>query len=605
MLADAGDFTTLSLEELANLEISSVSRKAEPLASAAASVYVITADAIRRHGITTLPEALRLAPNLQVARPSASAWAITARGFNSTAANKLMVLIDGRPIYTPLYSGVWWDAQDLYMPDVERIEVISGPNATTWGSNAVNGVINVVTRHAAATRGVDAGASVGNEDVYQVRYGGETDGGVSYRMYGKHYETDATENAGGASREDDAQRNRAGFRVDIDGARGRFNIQGDVYDGEINAQTTLLEISGGSLLANWQRELDADALLQVSGYYDRTVRANVTQGLESRIDVLGLNASHRFSPADDHVIVWGSDIRHARDEVDNIPTAAFLPARRDLDWISLFIQDEWRLRENLSFIAGARAEDNEYTGVEFMPNLRVAWQPADQHTLWTSLSRSVRTPSRFDRDVFIPAAPPFIYAGGPDFDSEIADTFEIGYRAQPASAFSWSVTGFYSDYDELRTVQPNAAGALEFTNGMQGSITGIEGWWSWQVQPGWRIDGGLLLEDKDVDVAAGHIALIPGEGNDPEQQWQLRSAWDIGERGALDLFLRQVGELPDPEVPAYTALDARFAWAFDSGFDIALKVHNLLDEKHAEFGIDGLRPEFGREVFVQLQWGYR
>lgn len=605
MFAGNGDFTALSLEELANLEISTVSRKTEPLTSAAASVYVISADAIRQHGITTLPEALRLAPNLQVARSSASAWAITARGFNTTASNKLMVLVDGRPIYTPLYSGVWWDAHDVYLPDVERIEVISGPNATTWGSNAVNGVINIVTRDAATTQGVDASASVGDEDVYQVRYGGATAGGASYRVYGKHYAADATANGAGMSLEDDANRNRAGFRVDLDSKRSRFNVQGDVYDGEIDALATRLEISGGSLLANWQHDLAGDDVLQVSGYYDRTVRGNVTEGLESRIDVLGVNASHRLSLAEDHVIVWGSDIRHARDEVDNIPTAAFLPARRDLDWISLFVQDEWRPRESLSFIAGARAEDNEYTGVEVMPNLRAAWRPADRHAVWTSLSRSVRTPSRFDRDVYSPAEPPFIYAGGPDFDSEIADTFEIGYRVQPAADFSWSITGFHSDYDDLRTLQLNENGALEFVNGMQGTITGIESWWSWQVGRTWRIDGGLLLQDKDVDIAAGNLAVVPGEGDDPEQQWQLRSAWHIGERGALDLFLRHVGELPDPEVPAYTVLDARLAWSLTRRFDVALKVSNLLDEEHAEFGIDGLRPAFGRTVFLQLQWSPR
>lgn len=602
-VADATDIASLSLEELANLEISSVSRKKESLASAAASIFVITADDIRRTGATSLPEALRLAPNLQVARISANSWAISARGFNTSSANKLLVLIDGRPIYTPLHSGVFWDAQELFMPDVERIEVISGPNATTWGSNAVNGVINVVTRTASQTGDTRIALAAGEqEQVYGARFGADTDGGTRYRVYGKHFSADETETADGTRRNDAFDRTQLGFRLDFsDSERDRFTLQGDVYDGDIGMSDSAWEISGANLLAHWRRALETGSVVEISGYYDQSARLSVTDGFEENLDIFGISANHQFGLADSQTFVWGTDIRYARDEINNSATIAFLPDRKNLAWISLFAQDEIQLREDLELVLGARAEDNDYTGLEFMPNARLAWKPAEQHLLWTSLSQAVRTPSRLDRELYIPGQPPYLLAGGENFESEVANVIELGYRGQPSDTVSWSLTAFHNDYDRLRSLELDA-GMFTIENQLRGSSDGIEGWFTWLPVATWRLSGGFFAFDKHLELRPGSTSTTATEGNDPSSQWQLRSSWDISGNSELELFVRHVNELPEPNVPAYTVVDMRFAWRLRDNFELALKLQNLLDEEYSEFGQLGERTEFGRYVSLQLQW---
>lgn len=602
------DIAALSLEELANLEISSVSRKPESLASAAAAVFVITAEDIRRNGATSLPEALRLAPNLQVARHSAGSWAISARGFNSLSANKLLVLIDGRIVYSPLHSGVFWDSQDVFMPDVERIEVISGPNATTWGSNAVNGVINIVTRNAAETTGGKLALRAGDdEQVYGTSIGATTDGGTHYRVYGKSMDIDATRLANGASRGDGINRSQLGFRVDSGSENNQFTVQGDVFDGHLGTTAGRLELSGANLLAHWQRVADNGSVINLTGYYDQYGRHNVGTGIEEKLDVLGASFSQQLEPAEGHSIVWGTDIRSARDDITNVASAAFLPAQRHLTWISLFAQDEMRLDENLSLIFGARAEDNDYTGVEFMPNVRLAWTPAEHHVLWTSVSRAVRTPARIDRDLFAPAeAPYFLVGGGEAFESEVANVVEVGYRSQPSSNFSWSVTAFHHDYNRLRSQEVLPTGVITFGNGLRGTSTGLEAWWTWQPLSTWQLDGGFFLFDKDLELRPGSTSLTTTEGNDPEHQFQLRSFWTMTARSELALFIRHVDELPEsgPAVAAYTAVDARLGWRVTDALEISLKVKNLLDDEHAEFDAASGRAVYGRQAFVQLRWNY-
>lgn len=599
------DIASLSLEELANLEISSVSRKSESLAEAAASIFVITAEDIHRIGAISLPEALRLAPNLQVARYGAGSWAISARGFNSLSANKLLVLIDGRPIYSTLHSGVFWDTHDVFMPDIERIEVISGPNATTWGSNAVNGVINVVTRSAADTTGGHAALHAGDtEQIAGVRFGAETNGGAHYRVYGRHFDIDATEDRGGASRGDDIDRAQAGFRVDFGNDNDSFTVQGDAYDGELGTPGSMLEFSGANLRAHWQRINSRGSVISLATYIDTASRGDVGTGLEENVDIFGASASHQFDAGERHALVWGTDIRYAHDDITNTPGAAFLPARRDISWISLFIQDEMRLGNDFALVLGARAEDNEYTGLEFMPNVRVAWTLAEHGTLWTSLSRAVRTPSRIDRDLYSPATPPFAIAGGPDFESEIANVFELGYRAQPTANFSWSVTAFHHDYDRLRTFEVDGGGVITFGNRLGGTTSGLEGWWSWQPLANWQLSGGAFVFDKDLELEPGSTSIITTEGNDPDYQLHLRSSWTLSESTVLELFVRHVDELPEPETDAYTDVDARLGWRPVTNLELALRIRNLLDDEHAEFGTADAAV-YGRSVFVQLHWDWQ
>jgi iron complex outermembrane receptor protein len=405
----------LTLEELSNLEVTSVSKRAERLSDAPASVFVITADDIRRSGATSLPEALRLAPNLQVARVGANGWAITARGFNSNSANKLLVLIDGRSVYSPLFSGVFWDVQELLLDDIERIEVVSGPGGTLWGVNAVNGVINVTTRAAGQTAGNLASAGAGNKEAaLALRHGGELGDGASYRIYAKRVNRHHTQTASGAEVNDASQTTQLGFRADAARGTDTFTLQGDVYTGRRNqpppgsfsvAGVTLaldtISVSGGNLIARWERKLADDASLSATFTYDRVERT-VPPTFAETLDIADLQLQHAWRPAPAHQLVWGAEYRHALDRVGNSTIVAFLPGRLHQTWGALFAQDEITLLPEWRLTLGARVERNPYTGSEFLPSLRLAWKARPEHLLWGALSRTVRAPSRLDRDTFVP-----------------------------------------------------------------------------------------------------------------------------------------------------------------------------------------------------------
>jgi len=597
------DFTGFSLAELSELRISSVSKKSEPLAGSAASVYVITANDIRRTGATTLPEALRLAPNLQVARVDTHSWAISARGFNTTTANKLLVLIDGRPVYTPLFSGVFWDAQDLYMPDVERIEVISGPNATTWGSNAVNGVINVVTRSARQTGGTQLAVLAGDQQQrVQGRFGNSPEEGTAFRVYGKYFTEDDTEDSQGNERRDALHRAQAGFRAELDQDGDALSLQGDVYSGGYEQPLADdVEFSGVNLLAHWDRALASGNKIGVSGYYDRTERL-LPETFEEHLDTVGVEARHEVNSFENHALLWGGDVRHARDHTRNFAVLAFLPEERNLTWTAAFVQDEIRFGEQTSLTLGARAEHNDYTGLEIMPNARIAWRPLDNHTLWGSLSRAVRTPSRIDTEFFIPAQPPYQIATTREFDSEIANVVELGYRGSTSPAFQYSLTAFHHDYDRLRSLEIEPSGTLVLGNLLRGTETGMEGWLTYTPLEIWRLSGGFLYLDKDLELHPSSTAAVANEGNDPDVQWQLRSSHNILANHELDIVVRYVDDLPDPQVAAYTAADVTWSWRSTHGFAVSLRVENMLDEQHVEFGQPLNRSEFGRTAYLELSW---
>lgn len=449
----------LSLEELANLEITSVSRRAERLADAAASVYVIAGEDIRRSGVTSLPEALRLAPNLQVARIDARQYAISARGFNNAIANKLLVLIDGRTVYTPLFSGVFWDAQDTLLEDVERIEFISGPGATLWGSNAVNGVINVITRRASDTVGTRTMVGAGNrERGVAVRHGVGLDGSGAFRVYGKFFDRDNTVRADGAAVPDEWHNGQAGFSADWGTAITGFTVQGDAYRGKIDqAAPGDIRISGGNVLARWNGELSEGNQVRIQAYLDQTER-EIPGTLAERLDTIDAEFQHSLKLSQRQRLTWGGGHRRASDHVTNSAAVAFLPADRTLQWTNALAQDEIELREDFHLTVGAKVERNPYTGNEFLPSARLAWKLDARRLAWGALSRAVRAPSRIDREFFSPGQPPFTIAGGPDFRSEISNVFELGYRAQPASRVSYSATLFHSVHDHLRSVEPGPAG---------------------------------------------------------------------------------------------------------------------------------------------------
>jgi iron complex outermembrane receptor protein len=612
--AQGEDIAELSLEELANIQVTSVSRRAESLSDAAASIFVITGNDIRRAGSTSLPEALRLAPNLQVARVDARNYAVTARGFSSPFENKLLVLIDGRTVYSPLFSGVFWDVQDVVLDDVERIEVISGPGATLWGANAVNGVINIITKPAAATQGALLAATLGRDARDgAVRYGGALGADGHYRAYAKHAENDDTRTAAGGNVATGWHRDQAGFRTDWgDGARG-FTVQGDVYDARLRQRATAdIRVGGANVLGRMSRTLADGASATVQLYWDHTER-DQPLAFHERLDTFDLQLQHAVRLGGKHHVVWGGGYRLGHDRVENGVAFGFLPGTLKLHWANLFAQDEIALRDDLRLTAGVKFEDNNYTGVETLPTLRLAWNPRPASLVWASLSRAVRAPSRIDRDLYSPTNPPVVggvpqygVAGGPGFVSETAKAFELGYRAQPLASLSYSTTLFVSRYDKLRTLEPNPSGSGSvFENRADGLTRGVEAWATWQAAASWRLSGGGVVQHVGTSLLPGSRDATGATGlftSDPSHYWSLRSSLDLGAGQEFDVTARRVGALARPVVPAYTAVDARYGWRIRPGLELAVIGQNLLDPRHAEFGAPATRSVYERALAVRVVW---
>jgi iron complex outermembrane receptor protein len=614
------DIAELSLEQLSDIVITSVSRQEERLGNAAASIYIIPGNEIRRSGARTLPEALRLAPNLQVARVDARNYAITARGFNGLYSNKLLVLIDGRNIYTPLYSGVAWDAQDVLLEDVERIEVISGPGATIWGANAVNGVINVITRSAKDTQGgLLAGAASSDDRDGSVRYGGALPNGGHYRAYARYVGADdAARDTGQAAT--GMSRRQAGFRADWDRPRGGLMVSGDVYEGDLAQRTAgaAVLLSGANMVARLTRRLPDESNLRLQVVLDHTER-NQPNTMYERLDTIELEAQHSVRLADVHNFTWGATYRHSRDRIANGRNQAYLPNDLTMHWGSLFAQDEWSLRDDLRLIGGIKAEHNHYTGAEVLPSIRVAWTPDSRQLLWGSASRTVRAPSRIDRDFYSPVqpvmvggVPRYIFGGGPQFESETEKVVELGYRIQPSPRWSYSVTAWIAKYDRLRTQEPNPqgpaySGLTEFRNMANGHTRGIEMWGRWQPMDGWRLGGGLVVQRIDTALYPG--SRDPGGSDgvataDPSHYWQLRSSHDLPADMQLDWTLRRVGSLPRPAVPSYHELDLQWTWKATRNLDVSLIGQNLLHRSHPEFGAAPNRSVFERTAVLRLTYRF-
>ena len=397
---------SLSVEELMDIEVTSVSKTATPLSTAPAAIYVITHEDVIRSGATSIPEVLRLAPNLQVVQISASNYTITARGFSGNSADqnfsdKLLVLIDGRSVYSPLYSGVYWDAQDVVLDDIERIEVISGPGATLWGANAVNGVINIITRHSADTQGGDVAAGGGNLEKDAVaRFGGSLSDDATFRVYAKGFERGSLDLPSGISADDGWSKSQAGFRGDWTHTSNTVTVQGDVYRGNENQSgATDLSIAGANLLARWQRQLANDSALQVQAYYDETQRLNGGGGGGFVLDTYDVELQHSFALGRANDVVWGAGERVSRYGITNTPDLLFLPDQRTLNLANAFIQDTIAIDPKVKLTLGTKLEDDPYSGTTPLPNARLSWNVSDTSFLWSAISRAIRSPTPFDRDV--------------------------------------------------------------------------------------------------------------------------------------------------------------------------------------------------------------
>jgi iron complex outermembrane receptor protein len=607
-----GALKRLSLEQLMDVEVTSVSRRPEKLSTTASAIQIITGEDIRRSGASSIPEALRLAPNLQVAQVSSSQWAVTARGFNNTLANKLLVLVDGRTVYTPLYAGVFWEVQNVPLESVDRIEVVSGPGGTLWGSNAVNGVINIITKRASDTHGllVQGGGGTELHGFGAVRYGGGSDSSFAYRLYAEGFGRGSTARADGTDPRDSWGMGQGGLRMDWkSGGPDAFTVQSDYYDGRPDADGRGRTVTrGGNALGRWTRTLSEGSDLQVQAYYDRAWR-DFGIGLTEDLATYDFDGQHRFQLGRRQEVVWGLTARVMVDHTESDTILTFQPEKRTLQLYSGFVQDEIALSgERLRLSLGSKFEHNSYTGFEVQPSARLAWTPAARHTVWAAVSRAVRTPSRIDRDFFVFLAPsvPVLVPG--NIQSEKLIAYEVGWRAQPDPRVSASVSTFYNDYHDLRTTElgpPPTGLPITLRNGLRGHTYGAELAGTFQVSERWRLRGGYTFLKKKLSLKPGSTDLNAGrgEGNDPEHQFMIQSSADLPARLQLDGVFRFVDVLPDPRTPSYAELDLRLAWSATEHLELAIVGQNLLHDEHAEFGTrTPTTREFQRGVYGRITW---
>jgi iron complex outermembrane receptor protein len=546
---------------------------------------VITSDDIHRSGAQTVPEVLRLARNLEVAQIDAQRYAISARGFNSyEASNKLLVLVDGRSVYTPLYSGVFWDQVHVPLQDIDRIEVISGPGGTLWGANAVNGVINIITKDAGDTQGFDGSFFAGDIDQRaDLSYGASLGGGAHVRIYASAFELGDTLTLVGAEAGDGGSGLQGGFRADWGDVDDSFMAEGGLYRDDIDAGG---ERRGGHVLGRWRRDLANGDAFEVQAYYsdeERDAALRSAPGTFDSLQTWDFSFQHNLRLGEHHQIVWGGGYRHVDSKfVNTLNAAGFEEPRRALETTNVFLQDEIALPQNLALTLGLKLEDHTFTGLEYMPNVRLAWRPDGNLMVWGAISRAVRTPSRIDEELTFVGFPGFIDTFR--FKSEDLLAYELGVRAQPLSNATVSATVYYHDYDNLRTssLSPPAPGGFPIFvgNGLAGEIDGLELWGDLAVSENWRISAGVTLLHSDFHTQP-LSSDVNGSGEDPNYQLFIRSQANLTPTLTLDLEFRKIDEV-DAQVPGYDELNGRLGWRLNDHAELALAGRNLLDEAHPE-----------------------
>ncbi len=643
------ELTEMSIEELMRIEVISVSKKEERLSDAASAVYVITSEEIRRSGATTIAEVLRGAPGIQVNRIDSNLWAISARGFNERYANKLLVMIDGRSVYSPVFSGVYWDVQDTSLEDIDRIEVIRGPGGTIWGANAVNGIINIITKDAADSQGWLFSLTGGTEDrfITNIRYGGKTGANTYYRFFVKYSNRDGFIDTEGHENPDNWYVYRAGFRVDSElTGRDTLMIQGDVYDGNVSSRELIPvlrapylvdsgideNINGRDLLVRWKRRTDSIGELTAQFYYDHVKRFQRFDipGMQERydIDTFDLDFSHHFVLLDRHDITWGGGIRYITDSILNNSPVRFSPDKRHQYILNIFIQDEIEvLPGSLYLTAGTKIEHNDYTGYEFEPSVRLRWHPSEGQTFWAAVSRAVRTPSRIEIDgridqAVLPGTPPVMFSliARDDFISEELYAYEAGYRINPVSNLSLDIAAFYNRYDDLRTFEPgeifqeeepvpHIVYSFNGQNRMYGESYGLELSARWEPLKWWRLVFNYTFLDIDLHRDSGSIDEESErlEDENPENQISVFSYMDLTDKTELDVAVHYVDGLPAYDIGDYFVVNLRLGYRPMKNFEVSLATQNLFDSHHPEIGskyVSSATVEIERGVYGKVTWRF-
>jgi iron complex outermembrane recepter protein len=629
----------LSLAQLGNVEVTTTSKEPETVWRTPAAIYVITQEDIRRSGASSVPEVLRLAPGVEVARIDSNQWAVGIRGFGNSFSKSVLVLIDGRTVYTPLFAGVYWDVQNVLLEDVERIEVIRGPGGTVWGANAVNGVINIITKNSKDTHGKMAAIGGGNVEQGNGRfhYGGGYGTNLNYRVYGMGFGRAPGFHSDG-NNFDDWQLGQGGFRVDWDNQkRDTLTVQGDLYEGNVGQLVNIgyysppasinvvgtQDVSGGNILGRWRRTVEAGDI-QVQAYYDRTYRLGPQLG-DTR-NTFDVDFIHHLTLLPRQDFIWGVGARWSpSDFTQTAATVDFLPHHQSDNIYSAFLQDQVALvRDKLQLTIGSKFEHNIYTGWELQPSARLLWTPSSHQTVWASVSRAVSTPSQVDENLQLTGytAVPFPFfvriAGNPNFNSETLLGYEAGYRRLIAPQLYLDVSLFHNKYNDLTSfgtaafsVETNPSPAhllltIPWANGIMGSTNGGE------IAPDWKATHWLELKasysyvsldlrNRPGNADAGTLAL--DKGSSPRHEVVVQSLFNLPKRFEFDPTYRYVSALPAQLVNSYSTMDLRFGWHFAGNVEASVVGQNLFQPNHMEFGISpGPMVGVSRSVYGQIIW---
>ena len=634
----------LSLEQLGNLEVTTKSKTPEQVWKTAAAIYVITQDDIRRSGAASIPEALRLAPGVEVARISGDEWSIGIRGFGSRLARSVLVLIDGRSVYNTLEAGTYWEVQDTVMQDIDRIEIIRGPGGTIWGPNAVDGVINIITKNSKDTQGTLVTAGGGDEEqgMSSIRYGGSNLDGLSYRVYGKEFNRNSEYHSDG-NNYDRWKAIQGGFRMDwAKSQRDTFTLQGDIYDERTGEYVQLInysapyvqnvtgyaDLSGGNILGRWTRTFSQGKDIQLQVYYDKTNRVELNFGdLRNTFDIDYLQRAY-LGPRNH--LSWGLGARASHGH-ELAPTTGlyFLPDSRTDQLYTAFIQDDISLvPDRLTLEVGTKLLHTNYTGVEPEPSARLLWTPSSTQTLWLAATRAVRTPSDVEEDFYLtgyigtaPNGQPYFarFNANPNFQSEILDGYELGYRRLAGKNVYFDFAGFFNDYhnlfsediigapfEETDPAPPHFLLPADFGNGLEGTTTGLEIAPEWKITSFWRLHGSYSF--LHMSIRPGPDSLDVGtspivNGSSPQHQVLAQSSFDLPKQTAFDIDFRYVSALPGISIPAYTTANTRIARTFGHHLELSFVGQNLFQPHHVEFEADnGPDVAIKRSFYGALVW---
>ena len=637
--AEVEKLLSLSLEELGNVTVTSVSKKSEPENEAAAAVFVITQDDIRRSGAVNIPETLRMVPGLSVAQSGSNNWTVTSRGFNSQFANKLLVLIDGRTIYSPLFSGVIWDSQDIVLADIERIEIVRGPGATLWGANAVNGVINIITKNSRDTQGGLATATVGNQMIGgAVRYGAKIADGDYVRTYAKYNDYDDQYNEDGSDAGDSWRKKQAGFRSDMKLAGdNKLTVQGDIYtideddpfifpdlnSGIYYSASKGFKLKGGNILTRWEQKQSKDSETTLQAYFDNA--SSETLFFNDTANTADIEFQHAWSGWKRQEFIWGGGYRFINDKND--PTSAqysLSPKTRNDNLFNAFFQDKIALIEDKLFLTlGSKFEHNNYSGFEVQPSVRMSWVPSYTQTVWGAISRAVHTPSRFDADGQLSYAilPPTIAvplptlvqsAGNDNLDSEELIAYELGYRFQPVKSVSVDIAGYYNDYNKIfidtlgdpvifgtHVLQPLIA-----QNANKANSFGVEMLVRYDVTSSWRLVGSYTYTNLKFDDKSNLVFSYVGKT--PKNIFNISSTYLFQNKIEMNNAFYAVSELHGIDIPSYYRFDTKLSYPLTDSVTVSLVGQNLFDHRHKEFSpfLYQTQAEIGRSIYAGVAYKF-